>query len=83
MRWSASLFTASPGQKGKAFSGVSIAESDRAADAELAHAGLQRGAFHAKNIGRASGASDAPLGLFEGAEDVLAFGFFESGDWRN
>ena len=53
----------------------------RAADAELAHAGLQGGAFHAQNGGSAAGSGDAPLGLLESAENVLTFGLFESGDW--
>ena len=56
--------------------------SDGAADAELAHAGLKRGALHAEKDGGAARAGDAPLGLAEGAEDVLALGFFESGDGR-
>ena len=58
----------------------SIAELDRAADAELAHARLQRGALHSQKDGGALGAGDAPLRLLQGAEDVLALGFFEGGD---
>jgi len=38
-------------------------ELDRAADAELAHASLERGALHAEEDGGALGASDAPLRL--------------------
>ena len=56
------------------------ARLNRAADAELAHAGLQGGALHAEKNGGAFGAGDAPLGLAQGTEDVLALGFFESGD---
>ncbi len=55
-------------------------ELDGAADVEFAHAGLQRGALHAEDGGGAFGAGDAPFGLAEGAEDVLALGFFERGD---
>ena len=62
--------------------GQDFAALDRAADAELAHAGLQGGALHAEKIGGAARAGDAPLGLAEGAEDVLAFGFFKRGDGR-
>ena len=58
----------------------SIAELDRAADAELAHTSLERGALHAEEDGGTLGAGDAPLRLLQGAEDVLALGFFESGD---
>ena len=58
----------------------SIAELDRATDAELAHAGLESGALHAEKDGGALGAGDAPLCLLQGAKDVLAFGFLESGD---
>jgi len=57
-------------------------ESDGAADVEFAHAGLQGGALHAEDGGSAFGAGDAPFGLAEGAKDVLALGFFESGDGR-
>ena len=53
---------------------------NRAADAELAHASLERGALHAKEAGGSLGSGDAPLRLLQGAEDVLALGFFESGD---
>jgi hypothetical protein len=53
---------------------------DGAADVEFAHAGLKRGALHAEDGGGAFGAGDAPFGLAEGAEDVLALGFFERGD---
>ena len=62
------------------FAERSIAELDRAADAKLAHARLQRGALHAEEDGRALGAGDTPLRLLQGAEDVLALGFLESGD---
>jgi len=55
-------------------------ELDRAADAELAHAGLKSGALHAQDASRALGAGDAPLRLLQGTEDMLAFGFFERGD---
>jgi hypothetical protein len=54
---------------------------DRAANAELAHAGLESGALDVEEDGGAFGAGDAPLGLLERAENVLAFGFFEGGDW--
>ncbi len=60
--------------------GRGLAELDRAADAELAHAGLESGAFDVEKNGGAFGAGDAPLGLFKGAEDVLAFSFFEGGN---
>ena len=53
---------------------------DRAADAELAHARLERSALHTKENGSAFGASDAPLGLAERAENVLALCVFESGN---
>ncbi len=56
------------------------ARLDRAADAELAHTGLESGALHAEEDGCALGAGDAPLGVLQGAEDVLAFGFVEGGD---
>jgi len=55
-------------------------ESHRAANAELAHAGLEGGALHAEENGGAFGAGDAPLRLLQSTEDVLALGFFESGD---
>ncbi len=53
---------------------------NRAADAQFAQACLERGALHAENGGGTFRASDAPLRLLEGAEDVLALGFFESGN---
>ncbi len=53
---------------------------DGAADAEFAHAGLERGALHAQQRGGAFGAGNAPLRLLQGAQDVLALGFFQSGD---
>ena len=53
---------------------------DGAADAEFAHAGLERGALHAQQRGGAFGAGNAPLRLLEGAQDVLALGLFESGN---
>jgi len=53
---------------------------DRAADAELAHARLERGALHAQEDGSAFGAGDAPLRLLQRSENVLALGFFQSGD---
>jgi hypothetical protein len=53
---------------------------DRAADAEFAHARLERGAFHPEKGGCAVRAGDAPFGLAEGAQDVLALGFFEGGN---
>ncbi len=56
---------------------------NRAADTQFAHARLQRGAFHAENGGGAFRAGDAPLRLPEGAEDVLALGFFQSGNRRS
>ena len=56
------------------------ARLNRAADAELAHAGLERGALHVEEDGGALGAGNAPLRLLQGAENVLAFGFFEGGD---
>ena len=58
------------------------AKLDGAADVEFAHAGLEGGALHAEDGGGAFGAGDAPFGLTEGAEDVLALGFFEGGHWR-
>src|SRR5438093_423818 len=54
--------------------------SNRAADTQLAHASLERGALHAQDDGGAFGSGDAPLRLLQGAEDVLAFRFFERGD---
>ena len=65
-------------ENGKRLAEQSIAESNRATDAELAHAGLESGALHTEEIGRAFGPCDAPLRLLQRAEDVLAFGFFES-----
>src|SRR5580693_10474515 len=69
------------------------AKLDGAADVEFAHAGLQCGALHAEDGSGAFGAGDAPFGLAESAEDVLALGFFERCDgsgrassgrrWRN
>ena len=53
---------------------------NRAADAELAHASLQSGALHAEDVRGASGSGDAPLCLLQGAKNVLALGFFESGN---
>jgi hypothetical protein len=71
-----SLFGRGSGSlRGQGFAGL-----HGAADAELAHAGLQGGALHAQEICGAAGAGDAPLGLAKGAEDVLAFGFFQGGD---
>ena len=55
-------------------------ELDGAADVELAHTGLECGAFHAEKDGSTLGAGDAPLCLLERAEYVLALGLFESGD---
>lgn len=60
--------------------GVSIAELYRAADVEFTHAGLEGGALHAEEERGTFGAGDAPLSLLEGAEDVLALGFFEGGN---
>ena len=60
--------------------GDTARELDWPADAELAHARLKSGAFDVEEDGGAFGASDSPLGLFQGAEDVLAFGLFEGGD---
>ena len=65
---------------GRGFAERSIAELHRAADAEFAHAGLERGALHAEEGGGAFGTGDAPFGLAQGAENVLAVGFFEGGD---
>src|ERR1700688_2329505 len=53
---------------------------DRAADAEFAHARLERRALHAQDAGSAFGTSDAPLGLAESAQDVLALGVFKRGN---
>lgn len=53
---------------------------NRPAYAKLAHAGLERGSLHAQKHGRAFRAGNAPMRLFEGAQDVLALGFFESGN---
>src|SRR5437667_9619998 len=53
-----------------------------AADAEFAHARLERGALHPKERGGAAGSGDAPLSLPQGTEDVLALGFLERGDGR-
>src|ERR1700745_2674898 len=61
--------------------GGSISELNRAVDTELAHARLERGALHSQKHSSAFGAGDAPLRLFQGAEDVLTFGFFECGNW--
>lgn len=57
-------------------------ELDRAANSELAHAGLESGALDVEQDGGALGAGDAPLRLLQGAEDMLAFGFLEGGDGR-
>ncbi len=65
---------------GGAFAERSIAELYGAADAEFANASLECGALHAKKGGGAFGTGDAPFGLAQGAEDVLAVGFFEGGD---
>ena len=53
---------------------------NRATDAEFAHARLERGALHAENGRGTLRAGDAPLRLLEGAQDMLALGFFESGN---
>ena len=42
----------------------SLGELNRAADAELAHAGLESGALDVEEGGGAFGAGDAPLRLF-------------------
>ena len=55
---------------------------NRTADTQLAHASLESGALDVEENGCTFGAGDAPLCLLEGAEDVLAFGFFECGDRR-
>ncbi|MGB8495845.1 MAG: hypothetical protein WCE53_15705 [Candidatus Acidiferrum sp.] len=60
--------------------GAGYSTSKGAADAELAHAGFQGGALHAEKIGGAARTGNVPLRLAEGAEDVLAFGFFQGGD---
>lgn len=46
-----------------------------AVDAEFAHACLQGSALHAEDGGGALGSRDAPLGLAEDVEDVLALSF--------
>ena len=56
-------------------------ELNRAADAQFAHTSLESGALDVEEDGSTFGAGDAPLCLLEGAENVLAFGFFESGNW--
>src|SRR5712691_3100235 len=56
---------------------LSWLELNWAADAEFAHARLERGALHAKERGGAAGSGDAPLSLPQGAEDVLALGFLK------
>ena len=53
---------------------------NRAADAQLAHTSLESGALDVEEDGSTFGTGDAPLRLLQGAEDVLAFGFFEGGD---
>ena len=53
---------------------------DRALNVELAHAGLQSGALHAKERGGATGTGDTPFGLTKGAENVFAVGFLERGN---
>ena len=50
------------------------------ADAEFAHASLERGALHTEQSGGSLGAGDAPLRLLERTQDVLALSFFESGN---
>jgi hypothetical protein len=65
---------------GRSFAERSIPELNGAADAEFAHAGLQRGAFHSQDRGGASRASDAPFRLTQSAQNVLALGFFQGGD---
>jgi hypothetical protein len=54
--------------------------SDGAADAELAHAGLQGGALHPEQDGGAAWSGNAPSRVSQSAEDVLTLGFFERGD---
>ena len=53
--------------------------SDGALDAELAHAGLQRGALDAEKLRGSVGAGDAPLGLPQRAQNVLALRFLQRG----
>ena len=50
---------------------------DRTADAEFTHARLEGSALHAEDNGCAFGSSDAPSGLPERAQNVLALGVFE------
>jgi hypothetical protein len=54
------------------FAQRSIAELNGAADAEFAHASLERGAFHAEESGGTLRTGDAPFRLAQGTQDVLA-----------
>src|SRR4051812_8816242 len=45
---------------------------DRAEDAELAHLGLEGGAFHAEPGGGAAGAAEDPAGVAQDLQDVAA-----------
>src|SRR5215467_4367625 len=53
---------------------------DGASDAKFADARLQRGAFHAEQIGGPARAGDAPLGLPQSTKNVLALCVLESCD---
>jgi hypothetical protein len=50
---------------------------NRPANAEFPDARLEGRALHAQKGGRALGTGDAPFGVFQGAENVLALGLFE------
>src|SRR5215467_6914348 len=58
------------------------ATSDGTSNAELAHARLQSSALHTEKSGGALRTGNAPLGLAKSAQDVLAVGFFKSGNRR-
>jgi len=60
--------------------GTRTPTSDGAVDAEFAHAGLQGGAFHAEDGGGSFGAGDAPLGLAQDLENVLALRFVQGAE---
>lgn len=54
-----------------------------AANAELLHFGLQGGALHSQPRCRALRAANDPVGFFQRAQDVFAFGVMKCGEFRD
>src|SRR5262245_17614867 len=61
-------------------SDVEISELSLAGNGELLHSRVQGRPFHSESGGCALRAADYPVGLFQGAQDVLTLGVFECGN---